>query len=194
MFKKVLPGLAAAVVLTAGANAATVSIVAPDKVVEGDTFEIQIFGDFGNDGLLAGGLQLLYDSSLLSIEFIQFDLGVDPDLSCPGAGLCPVDPAGTISIVWGQFLADLIPAGAGPTLMATLQAVALPGILGAGGTDLTLLDFSAFTGGWFGAGFVTIATPEFLGTTIMSNPIPLPAAVWLMIGGLGALARFRRSK
>ena len=191
MFKKVLLSLAAAVALTAGANAATVSIVAPDKVTVGDTFDIQIFGDFDNDGLLAGGLQLLYDSSLLSLSFGQFDLGVDPDLSCPGAGLCPVDPAGTVSIVWGQFLADLIPAGAGPTLMATLTATALAPDAG---TALTAIDFSAFTGGWFGAGFVNIATPEFLGAAVEINPIPLPAAVWLMIGGLGALARFRRSK
>ena len=191
MFKKLLASLAAAVILTAGANAATVSVVAPDKVSEGDKFDIQIFGDFGNDGFQAGGLQLLYDAALISIQNFQFNLNVASALSCPGANLCPVDPAGEFSIVWGEFLTDLIPAGAGPTLMATLTATALAPTAG---TALVAIDFSAFTGGWFGAGFVTIATPEFLGAAVEINPIPLPAAVWLMIGGVGALAGFRRSK
>lgn len=185
----------AAIILLLGccwatSHAATVQLVGPPVVFTGDTFEIMIVGDFGDEGLLAGGVQILYDPANYSFAGYSTGLGVDPGLSCPGAGLCPVDPPGVISLVWGQFLIDLIPPGAGLTVMGIMTFNALqsgtvedplPPVFG-------IADFSDFTGGWFGAGFVTIATPELIGLNI-----PIPATIWLMFGALASLGALTQS-
>ena len=121
---RILSGLILALAFSLNANALSVSLVGPDVVAPGDQFQIQIIGDFEDQGLLAGGIQVFYDANLATVDNFEFALGVDPDLSCPGAGLCPVDDPGTLSIVWGQFLADLIPVDAGPTLMGTITMTA----------------------------------------------------------------------
>lgn len=194
MTTRILSGviLAFAVAFTTTANASTVSLVAPADVVPGETFQIEVIGDFGIDGFIAGGVQILYDPGLIQIDNFSFALAVDPGFSCPGATLCPADPPGILSLVWGEFLNDLIDPDVGPTLMGTVTATAV-GPSGRGNDNVAVLDladFSAFTGGWFGAGFVEIAAPELNGTSIQI--VPLPAAVWFMIGGLGALAGLRR--
>ncbi len=164
------------------AGASTVSLVGPVFVSFGDTFHVSIVGDFETEGLLAGGVQILYDPGVFSFVSYTTSLDVDTDLSCPGAALCPIDPPGVFSIVWGQFLVDLIPLNSGPTLMGTLTFAALA----PGPATIDIVDFSNFTGGWFGAGFVSIPTPELIGLGI-----PLPGALWLLMSGLVALGGIR---
>ncbi len=53
-------------------------------------------------------------------------------------------------------------------------------------------DNPALTGGWFGTGFTPIDNPDFGTFSMEINVVPLPAAVWFMIGGLGTLLGFRR--
>lgn len=199
MINKILGGLTLSLFMVASANAAhTISIAGPDSIEPGDTFTIDLVGDFPG-GFIAGGVQLNYDASLLTVDSFEFGAGLvgtpDPDLSCPGAALCPVDAPGTFSIVWGQFLSDLLPAGATDAVMATLTMSLASSRGTPSSTSLTLSDFSTFAGGWFGSGFSDLGgPPAFNGLTIdiETAVIPLPAAAWLMIGGLGALFGFRR--
>ena len=100
---RIFSGLILALAFSLNANALSVSLVGPDIVLPGEQFDIQIIGDFEDQGFLAGGIQVLYDANLATVDNFEFALGVDPDLSCPGAGLCPVDEPGTLSIVWGQM-------------------------------------------------------------------------------------------
>lgn len=200
MINKILGALTLSLAMVSTAGAYSVSLTGPTSVDPGEMFQVNIEGVFPG-GFIAGGVQLIYDPS--EVQFVSFDFGPDlaaapdPDLSCPGAALCPVDPPGTFSIVWGQFLSDLLAPGADGAVMGVLTMRAVD--LGTRGTsssiDLGLNDFTAFTGGWFGSGFVDLGGPPDLnGLSIPVNTavVPLPAAAWLMIGGLGALFGFRR--
>ncbi len=144
-------------------------------------------------GLLAGGLQLIFDPTRLSLNSFQTNLAVDPFFSCPGGNFCLDDPPGTLTIVWGQFLGNLIAPKSGATLMATLEMTALQCC---GSTTLDIIDYTDITGGWFDAGFQFMSAPAFRGASITittpEGPVPLPAGVWLMMGAIGALAGLRR--
>ncbi|NND59181.1 MAG: VPLPA-CTERM sorting domain-containing protein [Gammaproteobacteria bacterium] len=198
MIKKII-GSVALLVLAAGANANTVSLEGPAlPVTGGDTFDVNVIGEFGATGMGAGGFQLFWDNAVLSLDNYVSAINLDDQLSCPSDNQpnCPNDPDGTFSNVFGNFN-GLIAPDAGPTLIGTFTfTVIAAASSGAGSTStaLTMADFTPFTGGWFNNGLSEpITSPDLIGTTIEIQPIPLPAAVWLMVGGLAALARFRRS-
>ncbi|MDH3588132.1 MAG: VPLPA-CTERM sorting domain-containing protein [Gammaproteobacteria bacterium] len=188
MIKKVIAALTVGLLLAVNANAASMSIVGPDKVRVGDTFELQIWGDFSGEGLIAGGINLFWDPALVQLNSINLKLNTVADFSCPGSVNCPPNTANSAVIVWGQFLTDLIaPTDVPPTLMANLSFTATaPGL-----AVFDMVTNGALTGGWFGAGFTPIDDPTF-GLHTMGINIPLPAAVWFMIAGLASLAGFRR--
>lgn len=174
MRRNIIAAAAVALLWVAHANAATVTLLAPAAVAEGESFEIRVVGDFAVEGLAAGGLQMLFDPAVVRIDEFQFSLAVDPAFSCPGAVLCPDAPAGTFSIVWGVFPPpDLIAPGTGPTEMARLTVTALAATPG---TTLSLIDFSSFTSGWYGSGFNAIAVPELVGAFLQIDADTVPDA------------------
>lgn len=193
MTKKLIGALMLTMLFAANANASSLMITGPDQVEPGQTFELQIWGDFSGEGLIAGGITFFWDSALVGLNSITRAFGA-ADFSCPGSPGCPPATANSAPIVWGEFLTDLIAVDAvPPTLMATLNFTA--NVTSAeGAAAFSMADNTALTGGWFGAGFSTIATPEFGAFQLDINTavIPLPAAVWFMIGGLGTLLGFRR--
>ena len=85
--------------------------------------------------------------------------------------------------MWGQFATPLILDNT-PTSLATLSVTRLE----VGITALDLLNFDAFTGGWFDADFNGPLDVQLNSYSI----VPLPSAVLFMMGGLGALAGLRR--
>ncbi len=194
MIKKLIGALTVGLLLAANANAATLSITGPDSVMVGDSFELQIWASDFTDGLRAGGINFLYDSALVSLDGVTLEIPTSASFSCPGSANCPADTAGSTAIVWGEFQTDLLdPGHAGPTLMATVSLTAIAGAAEA----LAVFDMTSniqLTGGWFGSGFAAIDAPVYEGAVVdvQTAVIPLPAAVWFMMGGLGVLARFRR--
>lgn len=171
----------------AHANAASLSITGPTDATVGDSFQIQIWGDFSGEGLIAGGITLFWDDAQVQLDYVHLEL----DTVCGFAG-CPVGISNSVPIFWGEFLNNLIePDSPPPTLMATLDFTAV----GAGAGSLALFimeDNGDFTSGWFGAGFSPIDVPSFGTFSMQISDVPLPAAVWFMIGGMGTLLGFRR--
>lgn len=193
MIKRLVAIFALSLLFAVQVNAATLTIGGPDSASVGDAFEITISGDFGAQGLIAGGISFYWNDALLDLNSISLELPVAADFSCPGGSNCTPGGADSALIVWGEFLVDLIDPNAGQTLMATLSFTAV------GSATEALASFSMtnaddLTGGWFGANYVDIPTPDF-GTFEMQIDqvvVPLPAAVWFMIGGLTTLLGFRR--
>lgn len=164
--------LAFGLLIAASTNAASLNITAPSAVDVGDSFDAQIWGDFSVEGLIAGGITLLWDNSSLQIENVTLELAVDPDLSCPGNVNCPTYPPGATVIVWGGFLSNLIEIGtAGPTLMATVTFTA---ISETASSPLVMLDNSYLAGGWFGANFTPIfEAVSFTDTSVVVASAPV---------------------
>lgn len=183
MIKKLIVALA--LLFAANCNAATMWFAGPGgDVMVGDTFDIRIFGDFADEGLIAGGITLFWQAEVVQLENIILELATVEDFSCPGSVTCPPATSNSAPIVWGEFLTNLIEPGQGPTLMATVTFTAIGVERGSLLSIFQMVSNNELTGGWFGAGFTPIADPTF-------PAIPLPAAVWLMTGGLCTLLGFR---
>jgi len=146
-------------------------------------------------GFLAGGLDLFYDSTVLTYDDnFAFDpgLGNDPAFSRTGDN-CFVDPSiagcsgpGEINgIAFGNFngLADT-----GPTLVGSLSFTGLA----LGVSPLTMDDNDTPAGEWFATdGSGPLGVDYGTGQVTV---VPVPAAVWLMTGGLGMLLGFARKR
>ena len=193
MIKKLIGTLALTLLFAVQANAATMTITGPADATVGDSFQLQIFGDFSEAGLIAGGITFFWDAALVQLDNITLDLAAVPDFSCPGSVSCPAPGAGEAAIVWGEFLSDLIVPGTGNILMATLDFTAI-GAASEAMAAFSMIDNPVLTGGWFGSGFSPIDTPAFgsFEMNVDTGIVPLPAAVWFMVGGLGTLLGFRR--
>jgi hypothetical protein len=146
-------------------------------------------------GFLAGGLDLFYDSTVLTYDDnFAFDPGfdTDPAFSRPGdkgdSDNCFADPSiagcsgpGEVNgIAFGNFggLADT-----GPTLVGSLSFSGLA----LGVSPLTMEDNDTPAGAWF-------ATDGSGPLDVDYAVVPVPAAAWLMSGGLGMLLGFARKR
>ncbi len=187
MMKKIVSLLALGLLFTAQGNAASLSIQTPTDANTTESFQLQIFGDFSEDGFAGGGIDLFWDDTLVALDSVVRSFG-DAAFSCPGNSGCPPTTASSTTIAWGDFSA-LIDADAAPTLMATLQFTALATT---GLAEFSMQDKSDFAGGWLDAGFGFINTPDFGTASVNINVIPVPASVWLFGSALGLLAGVRR--
>jgi hypothetical protein len=170
----------------------------------GEVATLEMWADASDvGGFLAGGLDLFYDSTLLTYnDDFAFDpsFPTDPDFSRPGTSgdpdNCFLDPSvtgcsgpGEINgIAFGNFNGL---AADGPTLVGTLSFGGTPGVLGI--DILTMADNDFPAGNWFATDGTDLAgLVEYGDATI--EAVPLPAAAWLMFGGLGMLLSFTRKR
>jgi hypothetical protein len=160
-------------------------------------------------GFLAGGLDLIYDNTLLSYNGdFTFDAAtlcvtwptdpagcqIDPDLSRTGDD-CATNPGALgctreneiNSIAFGSFSGV---AANGPTLIGSLSFTST-GPLGT--ALLTMEDNDLPAGNWFSVTGADLAGLVEYGSAEV-NVVPIPAAVWLMFGGLGMLVGFARKR
>ncbi len=164
------------------------SLQGPSAVTVGDSVQINVMGDFSGEGLIAGGITLFWQPAFLQLNTVELTLPVMPDFGCPGASICPPATANSVVIVWAGIHANLIePDDPAPTLMATLNYTATDTVT----QDLLFLfgmqSNTQLTGGWFGADFRNIDSPSF-----GNFAVPLPAGIWLLLGGLATLPGVRR--
>lgn len=171
------------------AGAATITLMpATQTVTQGDPVTITAHMDFTGEATLGGGFDVFFDPSVLSFVSHTYNASLgdpllrrNPDiLTGEINGLSfgdfggPTGPALVVTLVFN-------------TLSATSTLVSL-NVNGADGPD----------GAGEPGGFLSAIAPfgpqavSFTGAAVNITPVPLPAAGWLMLGGLGALVGMAR--
>ena len=156
----------------------------------GDTVSVDIMGSW-DESVYAGSFKLEFDENVLS-----WTNTVSHIWAAPTSG--EMVDAGVVQAVAGDFANYQGGIGAGTYHVATVNFTAQAG--GISHMDLAPLSLQEQTTyeyyGWYannGAGSET-HYPVFDATgTVTVNPVPLPAAAWFMLSGLGFLA-FRRKR
>lgn len=149
------------------------------NVVNGDSLSFDIHMDFTDSPTLGGGFSILYDpNALMLVSFDQNETIGDPEFSRP-PDLWP----GVLD-TWAVGALDGLPA------TAVLGSVVFE-VLTSMGTDtlIYMMPDGSICGCWVGADFVSIIRPDYGSVTI--SRVPVPAAIWFMLGGLGALLSVR---
>jgi hypothetical protein len=183
--KKVL-GALTLLSMGAVANAASVSLIPltdTQNVGIGDVVTMQIDIDFSAEGgTLGGGFDLTFDESQLGL------LGFTPTviLGDPAFGRPPdYVPGSGLLESWG--VGDF----AGLTT-GTVGEVSFEVLAGATSSLVSLGPTAGIAGPWVSAvDFITIIDPVYNEVAVV---VPVPAAVWFMLSGLGALVGFGRRK
>lgn len=207
MTTKTITGLAATAVLAGwmgAAQAGTVSLD-PDNstIAVGQTVTFSYNMDFTDDNTIGGGTDFYYDSTILQFVGWQFDAGLTTDDSglrrdptdClaanTDAGCGDSDFAGLAQLNglgWGNFSGM-----SGPETIGQLVFQAIGE--GAATIFMTANDDGdpGNPGPFFSSETNMMQNVNFVpGQVQVMNPVPVPAAAWLMLSGIGMLGGLRR--
>ncbi len=170
------------------------------------SLSVDVWMDFGTDAVQGGGFDVVYDGAGFSSSSFVWNTTDFPG-NCPTSGnsgeqsLCGADNPGTA--YEGIQFDDFSGSGYGGTT-GTQDGFQLIGTLtlqltGAVGTYLVSIA-QPYTDGTFpncfapgaGSGGSGCVATNFYDLTVQT--VPLPAAVWMMLAGLGSLAGFARRR
>lgn len=188
MNMKIIAGMLGAVsLLTVNlANAATVALTPSTLTVNtGDAFSLTVQGSDFADGVTSGGVQLNWDSTLLTITSTAADL----DASMASNGFLSLGVTSVISdqaiTVGGRFDAG---AGLGgtPFDFVTVNFIA--------NTSAPISLINSTFGDWQDGNGQSVPDVIFEGAQVNVNAVPVPAAVWLFGSGLLGLIGVARRR
>ncbi len=154
------------------------------SVGQNSPFSIDLWMDFSADPTLGGGVALTYNPSLVDFQSFNWNLVFPTD---PGFSSWMQTAPDTVEVAFGNF------AGlSGPAVVGTFDFLSLS-VDGLAHFDLGL------AAGAFGP-FVSAATYspypviDVTGTSANISAVPLPAAAWLLLSGLGMMVFTARRK
>lgn len=187
MRKLIVSGLVVLALGATGARAATVTLNPLDSsgIGVGEMFTVELVGtlfDAATESTVGGGTNVSFDPNILRFDSANFDKPPeddDPDWST-GRTL-DVSP-GSVDVLVGLVGGTV----SGDFLIATLSFEALA--VGLTPLDLERSNFPA--GPWLTEDGDEIAVTFVDGSVF----VPLPAAVWLFLTGIGALGVFGRRR
>ncbi len=160
------------------AQAAEVSLQAPDQVTAGDLFVVTMSGS-GFEPIVGGGADLSFSANLLELVSIEFD-PMWAFLNSPGA----IDnTAGTVTGLYFNLFGE----AAGDFPIATLQFMAL-------GEGVAAIDATGSDMFPFGSVLGQAVPVQFYGDSVSVSPVPEPAAWMLLAGGLALVGRAAASR
>ncbi len=164
------------------ANAASITAVADrDVVLPGEQVSVEFRGFFSNDPTLGGTFDILFDPAALAVASFTQEAIFDPGFL--------VDGTVTDGNIVGSGFGDFGGIDADDFLIATVVFDVI-GVFAE--TNITMQNGTGGGGPFFSSVTFLEQTIDYQGATLTG--IPLPAAAWLMLGGLGALFGFGRKK
>ena len=176
------PVLVALYMVTGQVQAATISLTPLiQNIALGNQVSLQLNMDFSGDPTLGGGVDILYNNSLLSFASFTFDtsLGDDPSFRRQP----DIQPNKLNGLAFGNF------GGLGGSrVVGTLVF----NTLGAGPVNLTLAENSFPAGGFYSATTFNPQVVTYTGALVNVTAVPLPAAGWLLLSGLVVIMGWRK--
>jgi hypothetical protein len=174
--------------ISSAANAVSVYLQPETQnVALGDSFSVDVWWDFTGDATLGGGTDVTWNASALDFVSLVFDDNPEFDVAFTRQGI--VSPGLIDGFATGSF--DGL-AGDGPLYIATITFKTLA----PGSVDINLAeDIGGIAGVFVGVDGQPYGDDlTFSGATVnvTGGEVPVPAAAWLMLSGLGALVGYRR--
>lgn len=169
--------------LMASANAASISLVptsSVDGVAPGDIVSFDVIMDFTDQSTIGGGFDIVFDETALMFVGLN-----NAQLGDPSFGR---DPDVLPGLLESWAFANFNPL-TGPDLVGSVQFQVLSGFVG---VTTVATQATSGIGGPFvdGTDFVSLIDVQY--NSVDVSAVPVPAAVWFMLSGLGALIGFGR--
>jgi hypothetical protein len=173
-------------VMASSARAASIWLnPVTQTAVIGEQASFELHMDFSSDPTLGGGIDIFYDSTMLQFVSFVFDASLGDDLAVRR------DPdvlTGTLNgLAFGK---DTGLSGPSIVGVLTFDTLAL------GTTSLSLADNISPAGGFYSAVTFDPQSVDYQGAEVTIAPVPVPAAVWLLLSGMtliGTLVRRQRN-
>lgn len=179
---KIFTGFLLVLFLSLESHAATVSLSpAPSIIEQGDSFVLELVGsDFNNGSLDGGGVNISFDSSVINVTSVTVNSADWEFFSTNGS----IDNLfGSVNgISFNSFQSRT-----GDLQFASIEFVAVG--LGSSELGLSEYDLNPFATG--GSLYPNLILDQASSVTVQA--VPLPAALWLFITGIGLFATQKRN-
>ena len=171
-----------------GAQAATIRLVSlSGPVASGGVETFKLMANFGTQATMGGATDLTWNPSVLTFQGFSYGPALTPLVRDIAFDVHDHQKPGLLSIGFGNFGGISLPAD---TVVGTVafDTVGAPG----SSTMIDLADSAKWAGFYDDMGLPI--TVSYSGLTASVAPVPLPAAGWLMLSGLGGLFGFSRRR